>query len=405
MILKNLVNGRPAATGAAALILGLSAQPVLADSLVEALQAGTTSADIRLRTEAVEQDNPLDDATALTVRTRLTYTSGDIGGFSTVLEMEDSRIVAGVDDYSVPQTGFHTGEYSVIADPETTELDQAFLQYQTDAVTVRAGRQVFVLDGHRFVGHVGWRQDRQTFDALSVVAAPLDGLDISYAYLSQRNRIFAEEQDIQSKDHLLNAGYQTPVGKLTGYAYLLEQDNDTDNALDTYGVSFTGSTGEELTFLYALEYATQDSESGPFDFSADYSLIEGGIGFSGFTIKLGMETLGSDGGLYGFSTPLATLHKFNGWADQFLTTPTTGLVDTYLSAATNLGDLGLTLVYHDYEADEDSVIVSDLGDEIDFLAALPISDNWSVGAKLALYSAGDAKVDTDKFWVWAQLKF
>ena len=37
--------------------------------------------------------------------------------------------------------------------------------------------------------------------------------------------------------------------------------------------------------------------------------------------KLGYEELGSNAGLYGLQTPLATLHAFNGWADKFLVTP------------------------------------------------------------------------------------
>ena len=37
-------------------------------------------------------------------------------------------------------------------------------------------------------------------------------------------------------------------------------------------------------------------------------------------------------GTIGFSTPLATLHIFQGWADVFLTTPTTGIEDFYVKA-------------------------------------------------------------------------
>jgi hypothetical protein len=36
-------------------------------------------------------------------------------------------------------------------------------------------------------------------------------------------------------------------------------------------------------------------------------------------------------------TPLATLHAFNGWADQFGTTPDAGLDDRYLQAAATPG--------------------------------------------------------------------
>ena len=36
----------------------------------------------------------------------------------------------------------------------------------------------------------------------------------------------------------------------------------------------------------------------------------------------------------GFTTPLATLHKFQGFADKFLTTPANGIRDTYIELAT-----------------------------------------------------------------------
>ena len=42
----------------------------------------------------------------------------------------------------------------------------------------------------------------------------------------------------------------------------------------------------------------------------------------------GIEYLEGNGTI-GFSTPLATLHKFQGFADVFLTTPASGITDAY----------------------------------------------------------------------------
>ena len=36
-------------------------------------------------------------------------------------------------------------------------------------------------------------------------------------------------------------------------------------------------------------------------------------------------------GVKGFTTPLATLHKFQGWADKFLATPVNGIEDEYVN--------------------------------------------------------------------------
>ncbi len=361
---------------------------------------GEFYSDFNLRFETVEQNNPLEDADALTLRSRLGFKTGVASGFSALIEIEDVREI--VDDFSVPPAGVRPGQFSVIADPEGTEVDQAFVKYATDNFSFKLGRQVFTLDGHRFVGHVGWRQDRQTFDAAVVNFKPVKGVDITAAYLDKRNRIFHDEADLDAKDVILNASYATPVGKLVAYAYLLEVDNDTDNSLDTYGISFAG---KKDIFSYAAEFATQEAND---TFDTDYLKLEGGITFSGITAKLGFESLGSDDGQAGFATPLATLHKFNGWADQFLGTPAAGLEDIYLSLGGKLGGGKWSVIYHDFSADESVAGDDDLGDEINLLYARKLGKGFSFGIKYADYSAGDAtfgKVDTEKLWVWLNYKF
>ncbi|WP_341210123.1 alginate export family protein, partial [Alteromonas stellipolaris] len=210
-------------------MLACFSAPSFAQSWHDVLSEASAWADLNLRYESVDQDNALDDASALTLRTRLGFKSGTLNGFSFTAEVEDSRIVMGQGDYTVGPTGYNVGEYSVIADPETTEVDQAFIQYKNEKLTLKGGRQVIALDNHRFVGHVGWRQDRQTFDGVTATYAFNEKVNFFYGYLTQRNRIFAEAADFDSKDHLFNASFKTAVGKFTAYGYLLEIDNDTDN--------------------------------------------------------------------------------------------------------------------------------------------------------------------------------
>ena len=379
----------------------------LAEPLADAITGGKASGNVRLRYEQVDQDNALKDADALTIRTRLGYQTGTLAGFSGFVEFEDSRTVAGVDDYNDTQ-GKNT-DTSVVADPETTELDQAYLQYQFEAVTAKLGRQVIVYDNQRFVGHVGWRQDRQTFDAFRVNYIAIPDLSIDYAYLDQRNRIFAQERDLPANDHLLNVGYQTPVGKLSGYGYFLEVDDNTDNALNTLGLRFSGSQAlSEVTLSYGLEYATQEADNGATTFDADYYKLDAGIGVMGMTLGLAYEVLGSDDGNYGFSTPLATLHAHNGWADQFLGTPAVGLTDLIISVKGALASGTWAVAYHDFDADDAQPGVSDLGSEIDLAFTVPIAEHYTAGIKYAAYSAGDVsagKVDTDKLWLTLSAAF
>ncbi len=387
---------------------------IASDDFTDALVGGKAKVDMNLRYETVEQDNDSEDATALTLRTRLTYLTKEFQGFSAVIEMEDSRIVGGQDEFTVGPTGFNPNQYSVIADPETTELDQAYLQYKNGMFVGKFGRQVITLDNHRFLGHVGWRQDRQTFDAANLTITPAEGWKASYIYIGQRNRIFAEAADLESKDHLFNVSYKTPVGTIVGYSYMLELDNDTDNARDTLGLRFTGATpvAEGVKLLYTLEFASQEYELGAAEFEADYTALELGVSASGFTGKIGYELLGSDDGNYVFETPLATLHKFNGWADLFIVNPQgrfpEGIVDTYLSAsyAFNGGKGGnLTAVYHSFDSDEDRAAGDTLGTELDVVYGYKFNKHYSVGAKAAFYSADDFAVDTDKIWLWFNISF
>ncbi|GGP43188.1 alginate export family protein [Shewanella saliphila] len=376
------------------------------NSVADAITQGTAQVNLNLRYESVDQDNALKDADALTLRTRLTFATAEYYGLSALVEFEDSRSLAGVNDYN--DAIGNNAAYSVIADPETTELDQAFLQYKRNGFKAKVGRQVMALDNMRFIGHVGWRQDRQTFDAVTMQYA-IDDFSVDYGYIYKRNRIFAEVKDIDSKDHVFNASYNLDLGKLSAYGYLLEEDTNVENAIDTYGIRFAGAKDfDNVKLLYTVDYATQDTDTATASYSTDYMLAEVGVGYSGLTVKLGYELLGSDDGEYGFSTPLATLHAFNGWADQFLATPAQGLADTYVSISGKVAGGKWALVYHDFEADDSSATVSDLGNEIDAVFSLPIDKHYTVGVKYAAYSAGDAgagKVDADKVWLWANAKF
>ena len=74
-------------------------------------------------------------------------------------------------------------------------------------------------------------------------------------------------------------------------------------------------------------------------------LSRGSLSFGPLGFKAGYEVLeGAPTGGLAFVTPLATLHKFQGWADKFLATPASGIEDAYIAVFGNaLGFLGLLL--------------------------------------------------------------
>ena len=380
-----------------ALVLALATSTVPlsygAESIAEMFKESKATGNFRLRYEEVDTAGTTD---LITLRSRFGFTTGTYNGFSVLVEAEDVRSVLGVDG-------------PLAYEPEVTEIDQAFIQYKTDGVVAKVGRQVITLDNHRFVGHVGFRQDRQTFDAARVTYKPTEALTLDASYLFQRNRIFAETADAKSSDVLLNASYVTPVGKLVGYGYLLD-DELRDEQSDTYGLRFTGSVGEDTKFLYALEYATQSITDSGVDSDTDYFFAEGGITTAGVTAKVGYEVLGSDDGLASFTTPLATLHAFNGWNDIFLggtfnpAALPLGLVDTYVSVGGKLADVGILATYHTYESDEGS---DDYGSEWGIQATKSLGGGVSVGLKYAAYDDDgfNAGVDVDRLWTWVGYSF
>ncbi len=371
-----------------------------------ALRSGKLSLHLRARWEHADQDG-LRASDALTLRTRLGYTTAPFQGFTLSGEFED---VTALDDNAYNQAGLNPGGAgrTVIADPETTEVNQVWLGYTVDNIALKLGRQRLVFDNHRFVGDVGWRQNMQTFDAVSVQDRTLGKLTLNYAYLWRINRVFGREHPQgrwDSDSHLINASYAgLPVGTLTGYAYLLDFDDAAENSSATFGLSLAGSreSGGGFTMSYRAEYATQsDYGSNLRDYRADYLLGEVGAGTEMLGGAIGYEVLGTDDG-FGLRTPLATQHAFNGWGDLFLTTPGDGLRDFYLKAtATFPRGWSAAAFFHRFESDRGR----DLGDEWDLLVSWKINKQFTALAKAAVFESDSTLPDVTKFWAQVEFAF
>jgi len=399
---KNLFRPSAMAAACAAVLLGgFTTTPALAgNDLTEALVGGKATMDMRVRYENVTEDNAKQDATALTVRTRLGYKTGNFMNVNGFLEM--NNVTPMIDeDYDSKLNG-NTG-YSVIADPTNTIVNRAHIDYVGLAdTTLRYGKQRIIYDNARFIGNVGWRQTEQIYNAFRITNKSLSDTNLDYAYLSKRYKITTAVENITA--HLLHASYGGwSFGKLTGYAYLLDFVDNPTTSSQTVGVRFKGATKGDVKFNYTAEFADQGKYADGSDaIDASYIRLEGGATFVGVNVTAGYEVLGSNNGQYGFSTPLATLHGQNGWADKFLSTPADGLVDVTLKVAGKVAGVKLVGVYHDYTADNGS---DKYGTELNLLAAKKFGKNYSLGAKYAGYSADTWSVDTTKFWVWGILKF
>ncbi|WP_018274532.1 alginate export family protein [Teredinibacter turnerae] len=384
---------------AASVIAATGAQATYAESALETLmKESKTGLDLRYRYEFVDQDGIENSADASTLRTRLTFESGKVRAVSFKLEMDDSRPI-GPANYNSTRNG--KSDYPVVADPKGTDLNQAFVKVENGGLSVMGGRQRILLDDQRFVGGVGWRQNEQTYDGARLTYKN-GGFALDTSYILNVNRIFGPEgsnADWRGDIGLLNGAYSFNSNhKLTGFYYSLDFEDAIANSSNTLGVRYSGKFGPvNLTASYATQEDTGDN---PTDYSADYYLVDvGGALPANFKWNLGYEVLGSDDGTKAFSTPLATLHKFQGWDDKFLNTPNTGIQDTYVGFGGKPGGINFQVTYHTYSSDVGSV---DYGTELDAVMAIPVNKQTKVVLKYANYSADDFATDTSKYWAMIQ---
>ena len=112
--------------------------------------------------------------------------------------------------------------------------------------------------------------------------------------------------------------------------------------------------------------------------------------------------LGGEAGQGAFTTPLATLHKWNGWADRFLRTPENGLRDLSIGAGHSHGRMTYLLVYHRFEADSGGATY---GQELDALFKWSSWWDQDFYFKAAAYDADEFAFDTMQFWLYTTYKF
>lgn len=373
--------------------------------------------DIRARWENVEQAGIAEEADAGTIRARLGLETRPV--MKTSLLVEGEFLWAIQEDYNSTTNGKTT--FPVVGDGDAPELNR--LQLTNTALprtTITVGRQRINLDDQRFVGNAGWRQNEQTFDSARLVNKSVKNLTLDLAYVDQVNRVFGKDSRVGRYDGdnvLFNATYGFKAGKLTAFVYQFDFDviesappaqrnaAINDSSL-TVGARFAGEHAfDAVKLAYAASYANQeDAGRNPNSYSTDYRLAELTASTHGFSAGVGNEVLGGTG-TKGFATPLASLHKFQGWADKLLTTPANGVDDLYLTAgyaAKNVGFLeSLTALatWHRFDADRGP---AHYGDETD----IQLAAKWkklNAMLKYADYRADDLFTDTRK--LWAQVEY
>ena len=370
-------------------------------------------AEGRLRYEHVDQDGLARQADALTARIRAGLSASD-GALSATVVAQGTLAI--LDHYYDGLNGAPTRP--LVADPENIALYIAQLQYRTKAVTLTAGRQKITLDDERFVGNVAFRDNAQTFDAVRAELTPAKGLKLDVAYAWSVRTIWgingrgARQQAVSGDNILANLSYATPLGTLTGFAYLVDQDEAAVQAFrlssQTYGVRLAGSRAlsKAVRFSYQFSYARQsDYRANPNEYAADYWLADATLDVKGWKLNAGYEVLGASSGVpfSSFQTPLGTNFKFQGWADKFLTTPPDGVRDLYVGGGHGWKQLGplsgvsLAATWHHFDSDRADLFYSK---EWNLIASAKMKKT-ALSVRYAHYDARTFATDTDKVWLQA----
>ncbi|MGA9335130.1 MAG: alginate export family protein [Rudaea sp.] len=365
--------------------------------------------DARLRREQVDDDAYAKNAEADTLRVRLGLLAEPGSGWSSYLE--GAGVASADDRYNSGANG--RTQYPTIADPHGAELNQVWLRWHGDRIAATVGRQELVLDNQRWLGTVAWRQFEQTYDAVAVQWQPAGGWSVRYDWLDRVHRVsgpdainpLARERNLDT--NLLNAAYASGAQTWVGYAYLHDDHDVASASTQTFGLRWSGKPKTAGNgFGWTVEAARQlDYSDNPLDLAYNYWLLEPSWQRATITAKLGWEHLGGDGH-HALQTPLATLHAFNGWDDQFLTTPAGGLEDRYASisgAPTHVagmtGKPGWAVAYHDFQAAHGGRY----GREWDASLTFPLAAGLRGLLKVADYRTdGFGRNDTK---VWFQLEW
>ena len=380
------------------------------DDVMTALSGGKSSLELRLRAEQVDDSGKKETANATSLRTVLGYKTADYQGFTGLVEFENVSDF-GQDDYNDGVTASATRKtFPVIADVMVTQVNQAFLE----GYGVKLGRQKLVLDNARFIGDVGWRQNDQTFDALSYTNKVLiPATTFTLAYVNKVNPIQGMSLARNVNAPMANIRYSKVFANwgitASGFYYAVEEEETlaATSPLTSFqhtGARVEGSVGDAL---YEVSFAKQgDYKDGTATLDADYTDLQLGYKFGPVTVKAQYEVMEP-----GFKTPLATLHAFNGWADRFLATPGKGLEDTNLKLLAKYWGLNFVLAAHSFQSNSGGL---DFGKEIDFSVMKPVNRNLSLLLKYADYQSDDVTMtlagttkntDLTKTWLQVAYKF
>lgn len=368
------------------------------------------SGEIRPRYERADvKDNNLKTANAITARTRLAVTGKLLG----VEGLSGKVGVTSVNNFGYNAYSPATAGYDTILDAQQAVLSEAYVAYTKGDTKALAGRSFVNLDDQRFIGTVGWRQMERSYDTVTVMNSSVENLSLMGSWVYGYEGV-GSVTTTDTGSALLHANYKAAEAlNITAFDYMLADIHDT------LGLRLTGNLPVEgIKLDYAASYAMQKDGTLKYatttapKIDANYYDLALNANIDGIIAGVEYEVLGEAKGssTKGFTTPLATLHKFQGWADVFLgrtaSSNNNGLKDANVKVGYAFKEYGKVMgIYHKFNAVNGAN--ANLGSEIDalYVNKLPKVKNVDFLAKAAFYSKGDTGNDVTKFWVQLDYKF
>ena len=388
-------------------------ETVKEDNIWDLLEA-RASGDVRMRYQTLDGDNFSRAGEALTFRF-LGALEAKI--FDKTYALGEVEVVSAfIDDYNDGTGG--RASYPFIPDPEGVELNR--LQVISELIPktrITAGRQKLALDDWRFIGAFPFRQNSQTIDALRVETKAFGSGILDVAYFNKVRRPLGSDNPngvFSGESFYLNYNMATPLGRLSAFHYAADLETGTDAAgrlnssSVTTGARILGRRDwDELSLVWEASYARQgDYADSPSDYNADYVLLELAVKPGSFDFRLRGELLGSDNGV-AVQTPLASLHKFQGFADKFLRTPDDGIRDYSVLARYRFGAMGpfsnveTFARHHWFEADTNGRAY---GRELD-LSIKAKMNTTGFALEYADYKAESFSKDTQALFLTTEISF
>lgn len=309
-----------------------------------------------------------------------------------------------------------------IPDAPSTQVNEAWINGHWQALELKIGKQRVHFENQRHLGSNGFWQNEQTFDAAHLNYAVGMSSALQLNYLSKAHRITGPKAGtlLQPSDNNFSDLNGVRPANLRGehdlktFAAVLKTTILDFNKLGIYYIDNNNLTAPTLNYRslganyqwrYAFGAAKAFIEA---DLSVQqrsqvshipYTRFKGAVNTHRWLFAIEQEQLGSKENTP-YITPMASLHDFQGFADQFTTTPEQGVTDNSLQGQYTYGQYKVAIFAHHFTRYSSTHF---LGKELDIDIKLPDIKQIKMHFRYAYFWAPTTKADTQRIFLTASI--